>query len=92
MLRPAFLVVGKRAHKAAGSGYVALWLDTATFEPLWTVFYTEAGITYDSAGLTFKWSAEYQHHVLLGESVVELDATGAPVRDRLKSLPNGFHS
>ena len=87
MLRPAFLVVGKRAHKAAGSGYVALWLDTATFEPLWTVFYTEAGIAQDIAGLTFKWSAESQHHVLLGESVVELDANGAPVRGTVFEAP-----
>ena len=78
MLRPAFLVVGKRADERAGSGYVALWLDTATFEPLWAVFYNEAGIAQNITGITFKWSAEYQHHVLLGESVVELDAHGNP--------------
>lgn len=87
MLRPAFLVVGKRAHKAAGSGYVALWLDTATFEPLWTVFYTEAGIAQDMAGLTYKWRAESQHHVLLGESVVELDAHGVPERGTVFEAP-----
>ena len=79
MLRSAFLVVGKRAHKRAGSGYVALWLDTATFEPLWTAFYTEEGIARTITGLTFKWSPEYQHHVMLAQSTVELDANGIPV-------------
>jgi hypothetical protein len=78
MLRPAFLVFGKRAHKRAGSGYVALWLDTTTFEPLWAVFYNEAGIARNITGITFKWSAEYQRHVTIGESVVELDANGVP--------------
>ena len=79
MLRPAFLVVGKRAHKQAGSGYVALWLDTATFEPLWTIYYTEAGTAHNIMGLTFKWSAQYQRHVTIGKSMVELDGNGVPV-------------
>ena len=79
MLRPAFLVVGKRAHKGAGSGYVALWLDTVTFEPLWTVFYTEAGVARNILGLTFKWDTQYQRHVTLGMSAVDLDANGVPV-------------
>ena len=78
MLRPAFLVVGKRADERAGSGYVALWLDTATFEPLWMILYTAAGSARNITGLTFKWNAEYQRHVMLGESVVELDANGDP--------------
>ena len=78
-LRPAFLVVGKRAHKRAGSGYVALWLDTATFEPLWIVFYTEAGIAKNLTGLTFKWNAEYQRHVILGESAVQFDEHVVPI-------------
>ena len=78
MLRPAFLVVGKRAHNRAGSGYVALWLDTTTFEPLWMVQYTEEGIAHNITGVTFKWNAAYQRHVILGESAVEIDAAGIP--------------
>lgn len=78
MLRPAFLVMGKRADERAGSGYVALWLDTATFEPLWAVFYNEEGISRNIKVNTFKWNAEYRRHVLIGESVVELDANGVP--------------
>ena len=52
MRRPAFLVVGKRADERAGSGYVALWLDTAIFEPLWAVFYNEAEIARNITGIT----------------------------------------
>ncbi len=78
MLRPAFLVVGTRAHRRAGSGYVALWLDTATFEPLWAVYYTDEGVAKSVIGLTFKWSAEYQRHVMLSQSVVGLEADGTP--------------
>ena len=87
MLRPAFLVVGKRAHRRAGSGYVALWLDTATFEPLWTAFYTDAGVAKTFTGLTFKWSAEYRHHVMLAQSTVELAADGMPVGGTVFEAP-----
>ncbi len=87
MVRPAFLVVGKRAHNLAGSGYVALWLDTATFEPLWTAFYTDAGIVQSFTGLTLKWSAAYQRHVMLGESTVELAADGVPVGGTVFEAP-----
>jgi hypothetical protein len=79
MVRSTLLVVGKRAHKKAGSGYVALWLDTATFEPLWAVYYNEAGTANSILFHTLKWNAEYQRHVTIGESTVDLDATGAPV-------------
>ena len=65
--------------KVPGSGYVALWLDTVTFEPLWTVFYTEAGTARNILGLTFKWDTQYQRHVTLGMSAVDLDANGGPV-------------
>jgi hypothetical protein len=58
---------------------VAVWLDTATFEPLWTVFYNEAGSAQDITSITFKWDAEYQRHVVLGQSIVALDAKGNPV-------------
>ena len=78
LLRPAFLVVGKRAHNRAGSGYVALWLDTTTFEPLWMLQYTEEGIAHNLTGVTFKWDAAYQRHVVIGESAVEIDAAGIP--------------
>jgi hypothetical protein len=50
MLRPAFLVVGKRAHNLAGSGYVALWLDTATFEPYGRRFIPRLGSCRVSQG------------------------------------------
>ena len=79
MLRPAFLVVGRRAHKGAGSGYVALWLDAVTFEPLWSVSYTEEGVAQNILGLVFKWNAEYQRHVTIGKSAVELDESGTPI-------------
>ena len=86
-LRPTFLVVGKRAHRQAGSGYVALWLDTATFEPVWTVFYTDAGIAETITVFTFTWSAAYRRHVMLAQSTVELDATGAPVGGTVFEAP-----
>lgn len=86
-LRPTFLVVGKRADERAGSGYVALWLDTATFEPVWAVYYNQAGIARDITGLTTKWNAEYQRHVLIGESLVELDANGDPVGGTVFEAP-----
>jgi len=79
MLRPAMLVVGKRAHKRAGSAYVALWLDKATFEPLWAVTYDDAGTASSIRVLTFKWNAQYRRHVTLGQSTVDLDASGVPV-------------
>ena len=79
MLRPSLLVVGKRAHKRAGAGYVALWLDTATFEPLWAVYYDEAGTARSILVHTLKWNAQVQRHVTLGQSVVEVDASGVPV-------------
>ena len=58
---------------------MALWLDTATFEPLWIVFYTEAGIVKNLTGLTFKWNTAYQRHVILGESAVQFDANRVPI-------------
>ena len=87
MLRPAFLVVGKRAHNLAGSGYVALWLDAATFEPLWTVFYTDVGIAQSCSALTYKWSAEQQRYLMLGESVIELSDGGAPIGGTVFEAP-----
>lgn len=79
MLRPTMLVVGKRAHNRAGSGYVALWLDTATFEPLWAVNYDEARTAQSIRVLTFKWNAQYRRHVTLGQSTIDLDTNGVPV-------------
>jgi len=38
-------------------------------------------------GITFKWSAEYQHHVMLGESAVELTADGIPVGGTVFEAP-----
>ena len=86
-LRPAFLVVGQRAHNLASSGYVALWLDTATFEPLWMVFYSETSIAENLTVLTFKWNAEYQRQVLLGESVVQFDTKGVPISGTVFEAP-----
>ncbi len=79
MLRPALLVVGTRAQPRASFGYVALWLDTATFEPLWGISYDEAGSAINMRVLTFKWNAQYQRHVTIGQSTVDLDANGIPV-------------
>jgi len=87
MLRPAFLVVGKRAHTLAGSGYVALWLDTATFDPLWSVFYTEAGEVRSVTGLTYKWGVEQQRYLMLGESAVEFAVNGEPVGGTVFEAP-----
>ena len=87
MLRPSFLVVGKRAHNRAGSEHVALWLDTETFEPLWIIFYAEAGIAKNLTGLTFKWNAEYQRHVMLGESAVQFDVNGVPIGGTVFEAP-----
>ena len=79
MLRPSLVVVGKRAHSQAGSAYVALWLDTATFEPLWVVHYDESGAARSLLSHTLKWNATHRRHVTLSESTVDLDSTGAPV-------------
>jgi hypothetical protein len=76
MLRPALLIVGKQAQNLAESAYVALWLDSATFEPLWAASYDETGTATSIRVLTFKWNAQYRRHVTLGQSTVDLDANG----------------
>lgn len=86
-LRPAFLIVGQRAHNRAGSGYVALWLDTETFEPLWIVFYNEAGVAKNLTGLTFKWNTEYLRHVTLGESAVQFNENVVPIGGTVFEAP-----
>ena len=73
------MVVGKRANPRAASAYVALWLDKATFEPLWARSYDDAGVARSIRVLTFKWNAQYRRHVTLGQSTVDLDASGVPV-------------
>lgn len=79
MLCPAIVLVGKRANLRAASAYVVLWLDKATFEPLWAVSYDDAGRASSMRVLTLKWNAQYRRHVTLGQSTVDLDASGIPV-------------
>jgi hypothetical protein len=78
-LRSSLLLVGKRAHRQAGSGYVALWLDLATYEPLWGLYYRDDGTAHSLLVTTLKWNAEHKRHVMIGGSVVDLDTSGPPV-------------
>jgi uncharacterized protein (DUF2132 family) len=79
MLRPAVVLVGKRANPRADAASVVLWLDAATYEPLWAITYDETGTANSMRVLTFKWNAQYRRHVTIGQSTVDLDASGVPV-------------
>ncbi len=79
LVRSAFVVVGQRAHPGAGSEHVAIWLDNATFEPLWVVSYTVEGIAQDILGLIFKWNSKYRRHVVIGKSSVGFNDAGLPI-------------
>ena len=67
MLRPAFLVVGKRAHNGAGSGYVDGVLYSSEDPP-----------ERLSAKVQVEWP-ECQRHATIGKSAFELSANGAPM-------------
>ena len=79
LVRSAFVVVGQRARPGAGSEHVTIWLDNATFEPLWVVSSTVEGIAQDILGLIFKWNSKYRRHVVIGKSSVGFNDAGLPI-------------